>query len=1312
VTSWSSTNESSEKVGASSATVLHSETRRRRSKVAEALLEVATWTGVAVVVAAPLVAGTVHRIPLITVLAVTAATIAVFVWSTERRHRPLRFGPEILLPLAFLLIPLIQSVPLPLGLRALLDPKGTSLLTEATLGTVSSAPLSLDPPSTRAHIGRAAAALVIFVLSYHLGSGQRRRHLFLRAIAAAGIASVVIGLGHKIFGIGSIYGVLSSTHRTLLIGPFVNSNHTAELLELSAFACLAASFQRPDALNRIGWLIGMLVCVGGAAGTLSRGAVAALGAGVLVFVLLRYLSKDEEGPRRRRVAFAWGLFLVGLIVLSAAAIGVRELLSRFQAGALAGDVRFRLWRDSLNVLDAHPMGIGRGAFDRVFPVYQTMKTPLSIRFAFVENHPLQLLIDGGWFLFALLAAAGAFVVWQIVRRGRRDKTEAALVAGLAAVAVHSLVDFGLETLGVLFPFMAVLGTVLGRMRPADAARPRPGLSAWIAATASVALSIGVGSIAHASYDDFDKLLKATPTSEGRRQVLERAQKAHPIDYYYPLVYARLEPLKAARGAPSPRFHALNRALMLCSSCEAVHIEVARNLWQLGLRRQALMEWRTAVTLQPQLFTTALGEVFAAGATPLELATLGTFDGARMVDVAVFLSSVSRVEEAFVVLEQAETLGAPSAELLLTRGRLQLQAGRAAEASVTLARAHALGVRDPRLARLDAELVLATRGASAADEVLAILDGAATANPLDLGLQRMRLDVVMKYEKWQAAERALEGLKQALYRTQGSAVEAHIAAARLYTRLGRWTNALGEYRIALVDVRSDVSLWMEYGHAAELAGRGSTAREAYAEAARLNPKDPEVAKALGAIDAELARLRGQHRQNAEPLAAMESIWFATLVSTICLEGLGRKYLPQIPAVAFYFLKDVVLILGLWRFRRTTTITRTGRYLYRGFGVALAVAFAWTVLELFNPMHESFLLGLIGLRAYWLWWLAPFVIAGTLQNPTQKRRAIYVLLVMAVGISLLAVVQFAAPPDASVNLYSVVDGEEVYATVAPVAATGRARVSSTFSFLSGFQDFTILIPTLLLSIGLDAKEPRLRRTAFIATMLSAAVVPMSGSRAAVLLGASVILITAWTAGLFFTRIGRRIVIGGVAAVVLALFAFPDAFIGVQSRFANVEETATRYQGVATILPPVAMAVTEFPAAGLGTGMQQNARASLGIRPSLEEELEPGRYLVELGPVGYLAMWTAKLGLIFALLRAYRILKRAGRRGAAAAALSYAVLTMNGNLTFDHIWQALYFIGSGFILAEVIAVQRANRPAPLQSSGPPPVATPALVADGAGP
>jgi hypothetical protein len=428
--------------------------------------------------------------------------------------------------------------------------------------------------------------------------------------------------------------------------------------------------------------------------------------------------------------------------------------------------------------------------------------------------------------------------------------------------------------------------------------------------------------------------------------------------------------------------------------------------------------------------------------------------------------------------------------------------------------------------------------------------------------------------------------------------------------------------------------------------------------------------------------------------VKSVWFAVFMATICFEGLGRKYLPQVPSAAFYFVKDLALLYGYLQYRPSRDIRLTVAYLYRGFPVVWIVAFAWTVIELFNPEHGSGLLGAIGLRAYWLWWIAPAVVASILQDERQRRHAIYTLLVFSTVIAVFAALQFAAPATSALNLYSVVDGEELYANNAMVSATGRARVSSTFSFISGFADFTILIPTLLLSIGLDAKNSRLRWAALAATCMTAAVVPMTGSRSSVILGGAILLVATWTSGLFFTRIGRRILIVGLAAAVLAVAVFPDAFIGVQSRWEDAEESKVRYLLWSTsLIPPIGLVIFDYPLFGIGTGMLQNARISMRVVSDWAVEVEAARYLVELGPAGFLLVWTAKLGLMIGLLRAYAILKRAGRRGGATGALCYAVLTPNGNLTFDHIWQALYFMGCGFILAEVVSVlrQAAAQPVP---------------------
>src|SRR5215831_14247777 len=271
--------------------------------------------------------------------------------------------------------------------------------------------------------------------------------------------------------------------------------------------------------------------------------------------------------------------------------------------------------------------------------------------------------------------------------------------------------------------------------------------------------------------------------------------------------------------------------------------------------------------------------------------------------------------------------------------------------------------------------------------------------------------------------------------------------------------------------------------------------------------------------------------------MQFYWFLLLLSAICLEGLGRKYLPGVPSVAFYFFKDAVLIAGYFILKPPAEVRMTARWLFRGFPAVLIAAIVWTTIEIFNPQLASIELGVLGLRAYWLWWFAPIVVASALRGVKYKNRAIYTLLFMSLGIAALAAVQFTSSPSSAVNLYSTYEGQEIYAAdMATVASTGRARVSGTFSFLSGFVAFTVVVPALLLSLGLEARDKKLRRASLVGTLVCAAVLPMSGSRGAIVLAAGVLVITAWTAGLLFTVVGRRVIVGAFLAVTAATVVFP--------------------------------------------------------------------------------------------------------------------------------------------------------------------------------
>jgi hypothetical protein len=343
----------------------------------------------------------------------------------------------------------------------------------------------------------------------------------------------------------------------------------------------------------------------------------------------------------------------------------------------------------------------------------------------------------------------------------------------------------------------------------------------------------------------------------------------------------------------------------------------------------------------------------------------------------------------------------------------------------------------------------------------------------------------------------------------------------------------------------------------------------------------------------------------------------------------------------------------------------------------------MVQVFNPAQEHVLLALLGLRAYWLWWLAPLVVASALPRAGDQRFALRVLAGVAVFVVAYAAYQFAAPADSPVNTYALFEGEAVLDT-AVVGTTGRARVSSTFSYLAGFTDFLVVVPALLFGFGLAEPGRRTRVFVLAAAALAAASIPMSASRGPLAMAAVGFALIVWRAGFIRTRAGRRAFMGAAAAALVALAALPEAVAGMRDRFRG-EDTAKRIAETLELLPPVALSVHEYPLFGDGTGMQQNARLAFGVASRWDTESEPSRLLAELGPLGYLLIWGAKLGLALAFLGAARVLKRAEQGPVAGAATALAFLAFFGPLVFDHIWQALLFVGAGLVLRTTVAVER---------------------------
>ena len=811
----------------------------------------------AVVFAAPLLVGSVHRPTVLVVPLVTGLGAACLLFAELVRRRAVRVSPAVLLPLAILLIPMLQSIPLPARLVRGIDPAGDALLVDSPVADARFRPLSLDPPETRAIIGKAGASLAVFLIAFHLASGRpQRRLLLVRVVAASTVVATAIGLGHRILGETQIYGHFLPS-RGLLNGPFINANHTAEFLELGAFVCVAAALAGASALNRVGWLAAALMAGACALGSLSRGAVLSLAVATLVFVWLRQTAlaeaatdTHESGARPRRTVL-WVTVMVVLLATLAIGLGADQVMIRVRDTQISREMRFTLWKDSLRVLAAHPFGIGRGAFDRVFPVYRTVAGTVDVRFSFIESEPLQYLVEMGWVGFAIVVGTLVGVFREWVSSRRRDQIEAALVAALAAVLVHNVVDFGLETLGVQLPFAAILGTVLGRTRDVAARAPSPRLSAGAWALALVAVLIGGASVAHASASDFDQLVEKAPLKAPKREMALRAQAVHPVDYFYALAQAAAEPIAPDATGRSPRLHALNHALLLCPRCPAVHAAVAGTMWALGKRGQALLEWHAAVEARPVFFETVMVAAVTAGARPEEIAVIAGGDPERLIKTASFQVSLGQTAAARTLLALANDAGAPAQQVLVIKAGLDLAAGANEEALKSLAVARKLAPQDPRVAYLLGEANLRV---GRVDEALQELDAGIGMNPQDLSLLRSRLALVMSQRKWFLAKNALAALEVGLTEARLPTTEVHLAAARYYATLRDSEKAGSEYNLALAQEPGNAGAWIEMAALWEGAGKMAMALEAYRQANTISPGNAEVKAAIDRLTARIRTIR--------------------------------------------------------------------------------------------------------------------------------------------------------------------------------------------------------------------------------------------------------------------------------------------------------------------------------------------------------------------------------------------------------------------------------------------------------------------------
>jgi O-antigen ligase len=533
-----------------------------------------------------------------------------------------------------------QLVPLPAAVLGVLNPTQAALYRNLLGPTQRWLPLSLDAHASSLALLRLAAYASVFVI-VATATSPRKGYLFYWGLLAAGALTAVVAWLHLLLGWNASLLGLFPAEQTApasdrLSWPFVNGNHLAMAMNLvwplalgaaispSAFAAPGA--ERSPPVIRIAGAALFALLVATLVGSKSRGGMASAAAAPLAMSLAWPLG--NRGSVGVRAAAA---VLAALILTAGAAWIVSDVVHRPAPGTELialdrGDasllIRWVAVRQSFGILRDFPwFGSGLGTWSEVFPMYQRYPL-LAVGFSHAHNDYVQWLEETGVAGLGLLGALAALYFARVLGPLPREaaKRRAALLGALAAVALHSAVDFGLRIPANALLFAAVLGLLWREISARDGAAgeaAESGLSrrvlAAVAGAAGLALLVRLGTLEWRDARMLEAAATIQPGDSGEWTVLERAAWRAAFggqpDFRRALAAVEAAPtvstahrtlaFSCRSAAMKEREH--RRAIRCAPAFGWLRAEFARLLLQVGRRKEALEAVEQAVYADPNLW---------------------------------------------------------------------------------------------------------------------------------------------------------------------------------------------------------------------------------------------------------------------------------------------------------------------------------------------------------------------------------------------------------------------------------------------------------------------------------------------------------------------------------------------------------------------------------------------------------------------------------------------------------------------------------------------------------------------------------------
>lgn len=411
----------------------------------------------------------------------------------------------------------------------------------------------------------------------------------------------------------------------------------------------------------------------------------------------------------------------------------------------------------------------------------------------------------------------------------------------------------------------------------------------------------------------------------------------------------------------------------------------------------------------------------------------------------------------------------------------------------------------------------------------------------------------------------------------------------------------------------------------------------------------------------------------------------------LEGGIRKWLLPGASELVYFGKDIILFGAYIKFYFNPDFDLKGYYLKTPAMLVSSACLMLIMVGALNPNIGSMVLAVYGVKIY-LWYVPlAFMMPYLFRSEQELTRVLFWYCMISVPICLLGAAQFFAGPTSPLNCYvqtAMMDSSQV-ATFG--AGSERARITGTFSFITGHTTFVILFFGLTMALLTGITDKRKWILLLVNLPLLAANALMSGSRGAVY---TLVLFTLiFVAMTTITRVGKTekggggalgYLLAGIAAVALvANIFFKDALNEFEGRRRTANDTTA--SRLYTPLWSIQQAAKDVGLAGFGIGMSHPAVEAMRNRlklPRAKEKCpvydsEMGQVLAELGWAGFLMWYALRFWIVWSTWIAYKRAAPSVLKALFLACFCFQGVHLSSGVVLNHFANLLVFAAWGLCM-----------------------------------